>query len=77
MNFATILDHQVDADRRETVGGVRIDEEYEDERRCQRLTNPAILCRTKMIVYPSNVDSMIEDGRNHKLQELSRQILRL
>jgi flagellar basal-body rod protein FlgC len=61
VNFATILDHQVDADRRETVGGVRIDEEYEDERAVPATYEPGNpLSDENGFVYPSNVDSMIE-----------------
>ena len=32
VNFATILDHQVQADRRETAGGVRVDKVFEDNK---------------------------------------------
>jgi flagellar basal-body rod protein FlgC len=61
VNFATILEHQVDADRRETVGGVRIDEEYEDERAVPATYEPDNpLSDENGFVYPSNVDSMIE-----------------
>ena len=32
VNFATILDNQVQADRRETAGGVRVDKVFEDNK---------------------------------------------
>ena len=61
VNFATILEHQVDSDRRETVGGVRIDEEYEDDRVVPATYEPDNpLADENGFVYPSNVDSMLE-----------------
>ena len=61
VNFATILDHQVRADRRETVGGVRIESEYEDNRVVPATYEPGNpLSDEDGFVYPSNVDSMLE-----------------
>ena len=61
VNFATILDGQVKDSKRETLGGVRIDEVYEDEKvvpATYQPNNP--LADEQGFVYPSNVDSMLE-----------------
>ena len=61
VNFATILDHQVQADRRETAGGVRVDEVFEDDKVVPATYQPDNpLADEEGFVYPSNVDSMME-----------------
>ena len=61
VNFATILDGEVKDAKRETLGGVRIDEVYEDDKvvpATYQPNNP--LADEQGFVYPSNVDSMLE-----------------
>jgi flagellar basal-body rod protein FlgC len=61
VNFATILEHQVREDRRETVGGIRIDEVFEDNKVVPATYEPGNpLADEEGFVYPSNVDSMME-----------------
>ena len=61
VNFATILEHQVREDRRETVGGIRIDEVLEDNKVVPATYEPGNpLADEEGFVYPSNVDSMME-----------------
>jgi flagellar basal-body rod protein FlgC len=61
VNFATILQHQARDDRRETVGGIRIDEIYEDNKVVPATYQPDNpLADEDGFVYPSNVDSMLE-----------------
>ena len=61
VNFATILDHQVQADRRETAGGVRVDKVFEDNKVVPATYQPDNpLADEEGFVYPSNVDSMME-----------------
>ena len=61
VNFATILQHQVRDDRRETVGGIRIDEIYDDNKVVPATYQPDNpLADENGFVYPSNVDSMLE-----------------
>jgi flagellar basal-body rod protein FlgC len=61
VNFATILEHQVREDRRETVGGIRIDEVFEDKKVVPATYEPGNpLADEEGFVYPSNVDSMME-----------------
>jgi flagellar basal-body rod protein FlgC len=61
VNFATILEHQVREERRETAGGIRIDEEFEDNKVVPATYEPGNpLADDEGFVYPSNVDSMME-----------------
>ena len=61
VNFATILLHQARDDRRETVGGIRIDEIYDDNKVVPATYQPDNpLADEDGFVYPSNVDSMLE-----------------
>ena len=61
VNFATILQHQARDDRRETVGGIRIDEIYDDNTVVPATYQPDNpLADEDGFVYPSNVDSMLE-----------------
>ncbi|MFL2518451.1 MAG: flagellar basal body rod protein FlgC [Candidatus Azotimanducaceae bacterium] len=61
VNFATILQHQARDDRRETVGGIRINEIYDDNKVVPATYQPDNpLADEDGFVYPSNVDSMLE-----------------
>ena len=61
VNFSTILEHQVREERRETAGGIRIDEEFEDNKVVPATYEPGNpLADDEGFVYPSNVDSMME-----------------
>ena len=61
VNFATILQHQARDDRRETAGGIRIDDVYEDDEVVPATYQPDNpLADENGFVYPSNVDSMLE-----------------
>lgn len=61
VNFATILENEVREDRRETVGGVKIDKEYRDQKVVPATYEPDNpLADENGFVYPSNVDSMLE-----------------
>ena len=61
VNFATILQHQARDDRRETAGGIRIDDVFEDDKVVPATYHPDNpLADENGFVYPSNVDSMLE-----------------
>jgi flagellar basal-body rod protein FlgC len=55
------LQHQVRDDRRETAGGIRINDIFEDDKVVPATYQPDNpLADEDGFVYPSNVDSMIE-----------------
>ena len=55
------MQHQARDDRRETVGGIRIDEIYADNKVVPATYQPDNpLADEDGFVYPSNVDSMLE-----------------